>query len=190
MYVWVDALTNYITADRLSGRMRPGAELLAGCARQRRACHRQGHHALPRDLLAGVPDVGRRSVALAGVSSTGSCSTAARKCRSRSATCSTRSSSCDTYGVDPVRYFVLREVAFRAATASYSATRRSCTRINADLANDLGNLAQRSLTMVAKNLRGAVPKPGATRGSPTEALTEPFSPRRQGSPQKARGADG
>ena len=33
-------------------------------------------------------------------------------------------------------------------------------RINADLANDLGNLAQRSLSMIAKNCGGTVPKPG------------------------------
>ena len=36
--------------------------------------------------------------------------------------------------------------------------RQSSTRINADLANDLGNLAQRSLSMIAKNLNGVVPR--------------------------------
>ncbi|MHB2207663.1 methionine--tRNA ligase [Methylobacterium sp. CM6257] len=65
----------------------------------------------------------------------------------------------DTYGVDPVRYFVLREVPF-GGDGSYS-HEAIIGRINADLANDLGNLAQRSLSMVAKNCDGAVPDPGA-----------------------------
>ena len=64
----------------------------------------------------------------------------------------------DTYGVDPVRYFVLREVPF-GGDGSYS-HEAIIGRINADLANDLGNLAQRSLSMVAKNCDGAVPDPG------------------------------
>ena len=56
MYVWVDALTNYITGGRLSRhREREVQALLAG----RPARDRQGHRALPRGLLAGVPDVGR-----------------------------------------------------------------------------------------------------------------------------------
>ncbi|WP_375464182.1 methionine--tRNA ligase [uncultured Methylobacterium sp.] len=65
----------------------------------------------------------------------------------------------DTYGVDAVRYFVLRDVPF-GGDGSYSHA-AIITRINADLANDLGNLAQRSLSMIAKNLSGAVPEPGA-----------------------------
>lgn len=63
------------------------------------------------------------------------------------------------YGVDPVRYFFLREVSF-GQDGSYSHD-AIVTRMNADLANDLGNLAQRSLSMIAKNLDGLVPEPGA-----------------------------
>jgi methionyl-tRNA synthetase len=62
------------------------------------------------------------------------------------------------YGVDQVRYFFLREVPF-GQDGNYS-HEAIVTRINADLANDLGNLAQRSLSMVAKNCGGAVPQPG------------------------------
>src|SRR6202008_4309557 len=65
----------------------------------------------------------------------------------------------DAYGVDQFRYFVLREVPF-GQDGNYS-HEAIVNRINADLANDLGNLAQRSLTMVARNLGGALPKPGA-----------------------------
>jgi methionyl-tRNA synthetase len=63
----------------------------------------------------------------------------------------------DTFGVDQVRYFFLREVPF-GQDGSYS-EEAIIGRINADLANELGNLAQRSLSMVAKNLDGIVPEP-------------------------------
>ena len=55
MYVWLDALTNYLTAVGYPGRDGAGLALLAG----RSASGRQGHPALPRGLLAGLPD-GRR----------------------------------------------------------------------------------------------------------------------------------
>ena len=62
------------------------------------------------------------------------------------------------YGVDATRYFFLREVPF-GQDGSYS-HEAIINRINADLANDLGNLAQRSLSMVAKHLGGLTPKQG------------------------------
>jgi methionyl-tRNA synthetase len=63
------------------------------------------------------------------------------------------------YGVDQVRYFFLREVPF-GQDGSYN-HEAIVARINADLANDLGNLAQRSLSMIAKQLDGVLPAPGA-----------------------------
>ena len=63
------------------------------------------------------------------------------------------------YGVDQVRYFFLREVAF-GQDGNYN-HEAIVNRINADLANDLGNLAQRSLSMIAKNCDGKIPEPGA-----------------------------
>jgi methionyl-tRNA synthetase len=65
----------------------------------------------------------------------------------------------DKYGVDQVRYFFLREVPF-GQDGSYN-HEAIVARINADLANDFGNLAQRSLSMIAKQLGGVLPEPGA-----------------------------
>jgi methionyl-tRNA synthetase len=65
----------------------------------------------------------------------------------------------NAYGVDPLRYFFLREVPF-GQDGNYS-HEAIVARINADLANDLGNLAQRSLSMIARNCGGALPTPGA-----------------------------
>jgi methionyl-tRNA synthetase len=62
------------------------------------------------------------------------------------------------YGVDAVRYFFLREVPF-GQDGNYS-HEAIVQRINADLANDLGNLAQRSLSMIAKNCDGVLPAAG------------------------------
>ena len=62
------------------------------------------------------------------------------------------------YGVDQLRYFFMREVPF-GQDGNYS-HEAIVNRINADLANDLGNLAQRSLSMIAKNLDGKMPKLG------------------------------
>jgi methionyl-tRNA synthetase len=70
--------------------------------------------------------------------------------------------------VDQVRYFFLREVPF-GQDGSYS-EEAIISRTNADLANELGNLAQRSLSMIAKNLGGIVPTPGDFTTDDTELL--------------------
>ncbi|GHD08268.1 methionine--tRNA ligase [Zhihengliuella salsuginis] len=64
----------------------------------------------------------------------------------------------DQYGLDSIRYFFLREVPF-GADGSYSHD-AIVGRMNADLSNNLGNLAQRSLSMVKKNCDSQVPAPG------------------------------
>jgi methionyl-tRNA synthetase len=72
-----------------------------------------------------------------------------------------------TYGVDQMRYYLLREVSF-GQDGSYS-HEAIVTRSNADLANGLGNLAQRCLSMIAKNCGGIVPGDGMA-GSEGTAL--------------------
>ncbi len=61
------------------------------------------------------------------------------------------------YGVDALRYFLLREVPF-GQDGSYS-HEAIVNRVNAELANSFGNLAQRTLSMVFKNLDGVIPEP-------------------------------
>lgn len=64
----------------------------------------------------------------------------------------------DTYGVAAFRYFLLREMAF-GSDASFT-EEALVTRLNADLANDLGNLFNRALSMTHKYFGGKVPAPG------------------------------
>lgn len=64
----------------------------------------------------------------------------------------------DQYGLDQVRYFMMRELPFgNDGNFSHSAI---VNRMNSDLANDLGNLAQRVLSMINKNCSATVPTPG------------------------------
>jgi methionyl-tRNA synthetase len=62
------------------------------------------------------------------------------------------------FGVDALRYFLLREVPF-GQDGSYSAE-AIVARANAELANSFGNLAQRTLSMIHKNLGGVIPDTG------------------------------
>jgi methionyl-tRNA synthetase len=76
------------------------------------------------------------------------------------------------YGVDQLRYFFCREVPF-GQDGSYS-HEGIVNRINADLANDLGNLAQRSLSMINKNCGGRVPVKGALSSADEAILAQAY----------------
>jgi methionyl-tRNA synthetase len=71
----------------------------------------------------------------------------------------------EKYGVDPFRYFLIREMTF-GLDANFSET-ALVQRLNADLANDLGNLLQRTLTMARRYCEGKVPP-----AHPGESLDE------------------
>lgn len=69
----------------------------------------------------------------------------------------------EVMGIDGLRYFLLREVVFGAdGSFSYDAL---VTRYNADLANGLGNLASRTLSMIRQYRDGAIPQPDAETGA-------------------------
>src|SRR6266545_3241502 len=155
MYVWVDALTNYITAvgypdvDSPTFRRYWPADL-----------HVIGKdivrfHAVywPAFLMSAGVEVPRR------IFSHGFLFNRGEKMSKSVGNVVDPFALADAYGVDPLRYFLLREVPF-GQDGNYS-HEAIINRINADLANDLGNLAQRSLTMVARQLGGALREPGA-----------------------------
>jgi methionyl-tRNA synthetase len=154
MYVWVDALTNYITAIGFPDesnelwRFWPANVHVIGKDILR-------FHAVywPAFLMsAGLPLPER-------VFSHGFVLNKGEKMSKSIGNVVDPFSLVHAYGLDPIRYFFLREVNF-GQDGNYS-PEAIANRINADLANDLGNLAQRSLSMIAKNCEGKVPKPGA-----------------------------
>jgi methionyl-tRNA synthetase len=76
----------------------------------------------------------------------------------------------DKYGLDPVRYFMLRELPF-GSDGDFS-HRAMVGRLNGDLANDFGNLAQRVLAMINRNCAAAVPDPGPLAEADERLLAE------------------
>ena len=74
----------------------------------------------------------------------------------------------EQYGLDPVRFFLLREVPF-GNDGDFS--RKSLVqRLNSELANDLGNLAQRTLSLIQKNCEGLLPAAGERDPADAELL--------------------
>lgn len=75
-----------------------------------------------------------------------------------------------TYGVDPVRYFLLREIPYgQDGNYSHAAI---INRTNTDLANEVGNLLQRTLTLVVKNCDSLIPTPGSYNSEDQELLAK------------------
>ena len=159
MYVWVDALTNYITAA--------GFPDLDGDRGRYWKPDKPGHrvvHVIGKDITrfhaifwpaflmsAGVP-VPSQIVVHGFLFNRG------EKMSKSVGNVIDPAGLTKLYGVDPLRYFFLRETPF-GQDGSYS-HEAIVARINADLANDLGNLAQRSLSMIAKNCDGRMPARG------------------------------
>jgi methionyl-tRNA synthetase len=75
----------------------------------------------------------------------------------------------EAFGVDQLRYFLLREITF-GQDGSYSAE-AIVNRVNADLANSFGNLAQRTLSFIAKNCDGILPSGGRSDPADEALLT-------------------
>ena len=153
MYVWLDALTNYLTAagypDEAAPRFAfwPANLHLVGKEIIR-------FHAVywPAFLMAaGLPLPER-------VFSHGWWTVEGEKMSKSSGNFIDVRPLIDEFGLDPVRFFLLREVPF-GGDGDFS-RRALISRLNVELANDLGNLAQRTLSFIAKNAGAAVPALG------------------------------
>ncbi len=157
MYVWIDALNNYITA---TGLLNSGPD-----ADQKRAHYWPADvHVIGKDIVrfhaifwpaflmsAGLPLPKR-------VFSHGFVLNRGEKISKSVGNVIDPFDLIAAYGREPLRYFFLREVMF-GQDGNYS-PEAIANRINADLANNLGNLAQRSLSMIFKNCEGKIPAPG------------------------------
>ncbi|WP_319414430.1 methionine--tRNA ligase [uncultured Cohaesibacter sp.] len=155
MYVWVDALTNYITALGY-----PNIDADKFKAFWGNATHIIGKdiirfHAVywPAFLMSAGIDVPGRVFAHGFLFNRG------EKMSKSVGNVIDPFGLIDEYGLDQTRFFFLREVPF-GQDGNYS-HEAIVNRTNADLANDLGNLASRSLSMIAKNCDNALPQPGA-----------------------------
>ncbi|MEM7463112.1 MAG: methionine--tRNA ligase, partial [Pseudomonadota bacterium] len=152
MYVWVDALTNYVTATGWPGegpntRYWPADLHVIGKDIVR-------FHAIywPAFLMSAGLELPKRVYGHGFLFNRG------EKMSKSVGNVVDPFSMAEAYGVDQMRFFFLREVPF-GNDGNYS-HEAIVARINADLANDIGNLAQRSLSMIAKNCEGRVPTPG------------------------------
>ena len=153
MYVWVDALTNYVTgtgypdADAEDARYWPadlhliGKDIVRFHAVYWPAFLMSARIALPKSVFGHGFLLSRGEKMSKSVGNVVDPVALA-----------------DAFGVDALRYFFLREVSF-GQDGSYSAE-AIVTRVNAELANSFGNLAQRTLSFIAKNLDGAFPNAG------------------------------
>ena len=153
MYVWVDALTNYITGVGFPDESDPNWRYWPADV-----------HVIGKDIIrfhavywpaflksAGIP-VQKRVYAHGFLFNRG------EKMSKSVGNVVDPFNLADLYGVDQLRYFLLREVPF-GQDGNYN-HEAIVARTNADLANDLGNLAQRSLSMIAKQHGGVLPEPG------------------------------
>lgn len=155
MYVWLDALTNYITAlgyPNVNGekykKYWPADVHIIGKEILR-------FHAIywPAFLMAAGLEPPKRVFAHGWWTNEG------EKMSKSVGNVVDPNAMIAKYGLDQLRYFLMREVPFgNDADFSQAAMIR---RINGELANDLGNLAQRSLSMINKNSGAKVPEPSA-----------------------------
>ena len=165
MYVWVDALNNYVTATGI----------LNGDGKGPRAHYWPASiHVIGKDIVrfhavywpaflmsAGLP-LPKRVLAHGFLYNRG------EKMSKSVGNVVDPFSLVKAYGRDQTRYFFLREVPF-GQDGSYS-HQAIVTRTNADLANGLGNLAQRCLKMIVANCEGVIPVPGAFNAADSEIL--------------------
>jgi methionyl-tRNA synthetase len=160
-YVWFDALTNYFSATRY---LSPAAAGSADPAARQSFWWPADHHLVGKDILT-THSVYWSTMLMAldlglpkNIFAHGWWTRDGRKMSKSIGNVVDPNEMVDTYGADGFRYFVLREVPF-GLDGDFS-TDTFVTRFNTELANDLGNLLSRVMTMVGKYFEGKMPAPG------------------------------
>ncbi len=154
MYVWVDALTNYITA---LGYPDESGDYTAFWP--------DVHHMVGKDIIRFHCVYWPAFLMAAGLTppkriyAHGWWTVEGQKMSKSLGNAIDPNHMVTEYGLDQIRYFLLREVPF-GNDGDFSEAAIS-GRINGELANEFGNLAQRFLSFIAKNLNGVLPDPGA-----------------------------
>ena len=157
MYVWVDALTNYLTgcgypddADRMARYWSEGGDITHIIGKDIVRFHAVYW---PAFLMSAKLPLPRQIFGHGFLLNRG------EKMSKSVGNVADPMELADRFGVDQLRYFLLSEVTF-GNDGSYSAE-AIVARSNSDLANSFGNLAQRTLSFIAKNLDGRLPLPAA-----------------------------
>jgi methionyl-tRNA synthetase len=155
MYVWLDALVNYITAVGFPDQNTPAYKKFWPADLHMVGKDILRFHAIywPAFLMAADLPPPRRVFAHGWWTNEG------QKMSKSLGNALEPHAMVARYGLDQVRYFLLREIPF-GNDGDFS-HRSMVHRMNGDLANDFGNLAQRVLSMIAKNCDAKVPTPGA-----------------------------
>ena len=153
MYVWLDALTNYITAAGFPDMSAPRWKFWPADV-----------HVVGKDIIRFHAVYWHAFLMSAGltppkrVSSHGWWVMDGEKMSKSLGNVVEPRVLAETFGLDQIRYFLLREKPFGAdGSLNHQAI---ISRMNVELANDLGNLAQRSLSLIAKNCDGKLPSRG------------------------------
>lgn len=163
MYVWVDALTNYLTgagfpddADRLAHYWPANLHIIGKDIVRFHCVY------WPAFLMSAGIELPKRVFAHGFLFNKG------QKMSKSIGNVVDPNAMIDEFGVDPVRYFFLREVPYgQDGSCSHEAI---VSRMNADLANEFGNLAQRTLSMIGKYFDSVVPAAEQLTDSDTELL--------------------
>lgn len=158
MYVWVDALTNYLTgcgypddAERMARYWPEGGDITHIIGKDIVRFHAVYWPAFLMSAKLPLPKT---------VFGHGFLLNRGEKMSKSLGNVADPLELAEKFGVDQLRYFLLAEVSF-GNDGSYSAE-AIVQRANSDLANSFGNLAQRTLSMISKNLEGKVPYGGHT----------------------------
>jgi len=157
-YVWFDALVNYFSATRY---LSPPASGSADPAAREQYWWPANHHLVGKDILTTHSVYWSTMLMALGlplpenIFAHGWWTREGKKMSKSLGNVIDPNEIVNAYGADALRYFVLREVPF-GLDGDFS-TETFITRFNTELANDLGNLLSRSLTMIKKYREGNIP---------------------------------